>query len=194
MPKNIKNIFIAGRKLFLRAIEASDINTEYVGWLNDPAINTFMATRRFPTTLEDLKKFYTTIKADKNAVYFAICLQSDGRHIGNIKLDKIDWISRVSEFGILIGDQKHWGQGYCAESTYLITKHGFNQLNLKRITIFLAEENQAALKCYEKAGYLSEGVLRKAVFLNGSYHNIICMGQLQKEFKRVSEFEHCNAA
>lgn len=184
-----EEMFIEGCRLFLRALEEWDINDDYVKWLNDPEVNTFMATRRFPTTLEDLRCFYEKIKNDKNAVYFAICLKSDGKHVGNVKLDKIDWISRVCEFGLLIGDKKNWGNGYGSETTYLATKHGFFQLNLRRITILFAEDNTSALRCYEKVGYQREGLLRDAVFLNGAYRNVVCMGQLKSEFKVRPEYE-----
>ena len=181
--------FIAGRHLYLRGLESRDINPRYVRWLNDPEVNIFMATRRFPTTLEGLQGFYEKIKADSNALYFAICLKKDGTHIGNVKLDKIDWISRVAEFGILIGEKGQWGHGCGSEAAYLITKHGFFQLNLKRITIFLTEENAGALKCYERAGYQREGILREAVFLNGQYRNVVAMGQLKGEFQSRAEYE-----
>lgn len=182
-------MLISGRHLYLRGLESSDINPRYVQWLNDPEVNSFMATRRLPTTLEDLRRFYEKIKADPNVLYFAICLKDDGAHIGNVKLDKVDWISRVAEFGLLIGEKEQWGRGYGSEATYLVTKHGFFQLNLRRITIFLAEENTGALKCYEQAGYQREGILREAVFLNGQYRNVVAMGQLKGEFQSRWEYE-----
>ena len=181
--------FIAGRHLYLRGLESGDINPCYVGWLNDPEVNIFMATRRFPTTLEDLQKFYQKIKTDPNALYLAICLQKDDTHIGNVKLDKIDWISRTAEFGLLIGEKGQWRQGRGSEATYLITRHGFLQLNLRRITIFLTEDNTSALKCYERAGYRREGILREAVFLNGQYRNVVAMGQLMGDFQSRAEYE-----
>lgn len=183
------DMFIEGRHLFLRALDMPDINAAYVTWVNNPAVTTFMATRRYPTTLEDLQRYYQQIKADRNAVHCAICLKEDGRHIGNIKLDKIDWISRVAEFGILIGEKNFWGRGYGSEATYLISRHGFEQLNLRRITIYLTEDNHGALRCYEKVGYVREGLLRERVFLNGSYRNTVCMGQLKKEFQLRPEYE-----
>ena len=76
-----------------------------------------------------------------------------------------------------------------SEAAYLITKHGFFQLNLKRITIFLTEENAGALKCYERAGYQQEGIFRGAVFLNGQYRNVVAMGQLKGEFQSRAEYE-----
>jgi [ribosomal protein S5]-alanine N-acetyltransferase len=184
-----EKMWISGRHIFLRGLDETDIDSHYVNWLNDPEVNIFMATRRFPTTRESLKNFYEKIKSDDQALVLAICLKADGRHIGNVKLDKIDWISRACEFGLVIGEKKLWGQGYGSEATYLITQHGFFQLNLRRITIFLAAENTGALRCYAKAGYQTEGRLREAVFLNGKYRDVVVMGQVRRDFQVRSEYE-----
>ncbi len=181
--------FIEGRRLYLRGLEQRDINPTYVSWLNDGRVNGFMATRRFPSTLENLQANYQKTQDDVNGIYLAICLKEDGRHIGNVKLDKIDWISQVSEFGLLIGDPEFWGRGLGTEATYLITQHGFFQMNLRRITIYSVPDNAAAVRCYEKAGYQREGILRQAVFLDGAYRDVVVLGQLREEFRRRSEYE-----
>ncbi len=182
-------MFIEGKQIFLRGLEQQDINPAYVHWLNDPEINVFMATRRFPNTLESLRVYYDKVKEDGRGIYLAICLKENGRHVGNVKLDKIDWINRTAEFGLLIGDKDYWGNGLGSEATYLISKQGFWQLNLNRITILSAADNLGALRCYTNAGYQQEGVLKKAVFLNGEYRDVAVLGQIKAEFQLRSVYE-----
>lgn len=73
-------------RLLLRALQPDDLNTTYVGWLNDPAVNSYLETRFLPQTLESLQSYWEAHRDDPASPWFAICLVGDGRHIGNIKL------------------------------------------------------------------------------------------------------------
>ena len=42
-------------RLLLRALEPGDLNTTYLRWLNDPAVNRYLETRFLPQTLEALQ-------------------------------------------------------------------------------------------------------------------------------------------
>ena len=82
----------------------------------------------------------------------------------------------------MIGDKRNYDKGYGTEATKLMLNHAFNNLNLNRIYLKVLEDNPRAIKIYDKCGFKKEGVLRSAVYKNGSYKNLIIMSILKEEF------------
>jgi len=86
------------------------------------------------------------------------------------------------ELHILLGDRASHGQGVGTEATRAMLSHGFRDLNLHRIYLFVLDSNAVARRMYEKAGFRHEGTLRDAVFKNGAYGDVHLMGLLAPEF------------
>lgn len=176
--------FIEGKTFYLRALEESDLDGPYLKWLRDPEVTRYMTAGLFPQTKKDLRSFYEKAVLDRNAVYFAIIDKKTNKHIGNVKLDKIDQINRRCEFGILIGDKKYWGKGLCHEVTKLVVEYAFTKLNLRKVCTATVEENKAAAKCYKSVGFKVEGVLREMHHdhTTNKYVNHVVFGLLKREF------------
>lgn len=180
----MKKRFIEGKTFYLRALDKKDLKGPYLAWLNDPEITKYMTTGLFPQTKDKLKAFYERISTDPNAVYFAIVDKKTHEHIGNVKLDKIDWINRRCEFGILIGDKRHWGKGICTEATRLVVGYAFTKLNLNKVCLSVVETNVAAIKCYRAAGFKQEGFLREMHHdhTRNKYVGHLVFGILKRDF------------
>jgi RimJ/RimL family protein N-acetyltransferase len=104
-------------------------------------------------------------------------------HIGNTGLHKIESVNRVAEFGIFIGEKSYWHKGCGRDATLLMLKHGFEDLNLNRIFLYVFETNPRAIATYKAAGYVQEGTLREAVYKNGRYINMLLMSVLHSEWR-----------
>lgn len=76
---------------------------------------------------------------------------------GVVGLWDLDWLARKAEFRIVLGDYR--GGGFGVEATRLVLAYAFTALNLERVWLGTAAENVAARKCFEKCGFLQEGVL-----------------------------------
>ena len=175
--------FLRGSKLYLRPLERADLNETYLGWLNDSEVTRYLETGAFPTTMQDLEKFYQGVTGSRREVMFAIADAESHRHIGNVKLGPIDWVHRRAMFGIMIGEKEFWGKGGGEEVTRLMVEYGFYRLNLRRIGLVVFEEHRSAVRCYEKIGFKIEGCLREQMFHEGKYKNHLCMGLLRSEYK-----------
>jgi RimJ/RimL family protein N-acetyltransferase len=178
-----KTAFIAGSQVYLRPLERADLNERYLSWLNDPEVTKYLETGTFPTTMQDLERFYTDVTSSKQQVIFAIADAKSDEHIGNVKLGPIHWVHRSATFGILIGDKKSWGRGIGLEATRLAVEYGFERLNLRRIDLGVYADHDSALRCYEQAGFKIEGRMREALFRQGEYKDRVWMGLLRSEYK-----------
>jgi len=63
-------------------------------------------------------------------------------------------------------------------------KHGFEDLNLNRIYLQVYQTNPRAIKAYNAAGFVHEGVMRQAVFKNGRYIDVLLMSVLHEDWIR----------
>lgn len=61
---------------------------------------------------------------------------------------------------------------------------GFGQLNLDRIFLQVFDYNARVIRCYEKAGFVVEGRLRRHHYHDGRYSDELVMGQLREEWQR----------
>jgi len=56
-------------------------------------------------------------------------------------------------------------------------------MNINKIKLDVYSFNIRAIKCYEKLGFKQEGTLRKEIFREGKYHDILVYGMFRDEFK-----------
>jgi len=162
--------------IYLKPLEKSDLNERYLSWVNDSEVTKYMEADTLPVSMEKLEKYYDFMTNSPNHVILAIVDKGTDYHIGNITLNDINWIHRTANLGIMIGDKGYWGKGYGTEAIKLMTKYAFDKLNLHKIWLSLWDDNIAAFRAYEKAGYKKEAELLSELYRNGKYHNRIYMG------------------
>ena len=177
-----KQICLRGNRIYLRKFKKSDINNTYISWLKDPVVTQFMHAASKLISKKNLLQYYDNFKNNKNDFLFAVIINKNKKHIGNVRLGPVEWAHRRTEFGIMIGDKKNWGQGYASEAVKLILNYAFTDLKLNKINIGVVEENKPAIHLYRKSGFKKEGCIRNNFYLNGKYLNSIRMGMLKSEF------------
>ena len=164
---------VIGERIYLRPLTLADESENYLSWLNTPETNKYLETRR--STMEELRE-YLTARVDSPNVYFAGVFDTEtGQHIGNVKLEPIDWKKKSAVFGILIGNQAYRGKGIGTEATKLIVKHAFENLGLLEIELGVIGENLAGCRAYEKAGFRIKEVRRGAVNHDGVLYDDVVM-------------------
>jgi ribosomal-protein-alanine N-acetyltransferase len=171
-------------RLVLRALEAADLNATYLGWLNDPVVNRYLETRFLPQTMEALQGYWLTHRDDPASPWFGICLQEDGRHIGNIKLGPIQWLHRRADLSLFIGDRTCWGQGYASEAITAVCDWAFAELDLQKLNAGIYAGNVGSRRAFEKCGFSLEGTLRAEVVSSGERLDVWRMGLPRFQWKR----------
>lgn len=174
--------FLLGTNLYLRGLEREDLDGDYFQWFNDQDVCAGNSHGYFPNNRPSAEAFLTNIWSSMSALVLAIVTQSGNKHIGNISLQSIDWISRSAEFAIILGEKDFWGKGLGTEAAELIVNHGFNQLNLERIYCGTFADNLGMQKLAIHLGMAQEGRRRSAIFKNGSYQDVIEYGVLRNEY------------
>jgi [ribosomal protein S5]-alanine N-acetyltransferase len=174
--------FLQGTKVYLRPLEENDADGNYAKWFNDAEVCEGNSHHVFPYLKENALEYINRTRQSQASLVLAIISLDDHEHIGNISLQDIHWVYRTAEFGILLGEKRFWNQGISKEAARLIINHGFETLNLNRISCGTFENNIGMHKLAESLGFKKEGTRRSAVYKNNVYLDVIEYGLLKEEW------------
>jgi len=173
---------MVGKKCYLSVINIEDYE-KYTKWVNDMEVAIGMIfSAALITPIQERHILEGLSNTDFN---FAIVDLESDELIGNVGFPKIDYINRVAEFGIFIGNKDYWSKGYGVEATQLLLDFGFNILNLNNIYLKVYSYNQPALSCYKKAGFKEAGRIRESKQIAQIKYDEIYMDILAREFKSI---------
>lgn len=168
---------LVGEKIVLGALVAGDAAALF-NWLNDAEIAASNGDWR-PTDGMGFSAWFAALGKDRTRVYFAIRTRVDSRLVGYLSIRDIHPIFRVAELGITIGALADRGHGFGTEAVRLALNYCWNQLDLERVTLHVYGGNPRALHCYREAGFVEEGVMRRAAYFDGRRMDIAILGVLR---------------
>ncbi len=171
--------FLCGENIYLREVRPSDVTEAYYQWLNDPTITQFLECRFSPNSIDNLIEYVKIKQTDPNNIFLAIVIKENHRHIGNIKLEPINWIHRFADVGILVGEKDCWGKGYATQAIDLVSKFAFDTLNLRKLTAGSYEVNPGSVKAFQKAGFHIECIRKSQLFFQGKYVDNILLAKFK---------------
>lgn len=174
--------FLVGSRLWLRPLVSADADGDYLTWLNDVEVTRFLETGKYPVTREAVVRYIERFQDSTTDLAFAIIDRSSELHIGNVTLNRINWIHRFADTGILIGRKEFWGKGLGFEAWSMLIEYAFNRLGLRRIVAGAIEGNTGSVALLQKLGFKHEGTLRQQAFVDGAYRDGLWFGLLREEF------------
>jgi RimJ/RimL family protein N-acetyltransferase len=145
----------------------------------------------FPLSKEQLTN-YLDAANDKNSsnkfIYKAVD-EALNKTIGHISLGGIDRFNRSGRIGKVLVGHPYQGKGYGKQMINKVLNIGFDEQKLHKISLGVFDFNLQAIRCYEKSGFVKEGLIRDARRYGDTYWNLIEMGILEDEWKRIQATE-----
>jgi ribosomal-protein-serine acetyltransferase len=123
-------------------------------------------------------------QASLRAVHCAITLRKE--IIGVIAFNAIDHFHRSSTVGYWLA-QTHTGYGYMTGAVRALIQLGFEFLNLNRIEIRIAPENQASRAVCLRLQFRHEGILREAEWLGDRFVDLEVYSLLKSDWIRLAQ-------
>ena len=165
----------------LRLMTAGD-TAKIVAWRNrDFVRNNFIYQELF--TEEGHLRWIREQVEPGYVVQFIICL-ADGREIGSVYFRDIDREKGTAEYGIFIGEDDAAGCAFGSETCLLACEYGFSVEKWHKIILRAFSDNQAAIRSYEKAGFVREAYLKDEVCIDGTYRDMVLMGFINPEERK----------
>lgn len=168
----------------LREIREEDAE-DMLEWMHDPESQKGFQKNMLGVTLEEAREFCRNAKLREGleqgqSIHLAVAGEGD-EYLGTVSLKQINLEYRSAELAIALR-KKAQGHGVAAEAVGLLLKKAFEELKLHRIYLTVLADNTAAVRLYEKCGFIFEGELRDHLFLNGRYVSWKLYGILDNEF------------
>ncbi|MFE2424740.1 GNAT family N-acetyltransferase [Streptomyces hokutonensis] len=175
---------LTGEKTVLRPFTESDADG-IRQLIQDPEIVRFTFEPSTELTPERLRSWYATRNDQPDRLDLAVTDPATGELLGEVVLHEWDPTARSCAFRTLIGPRGR-GRGIGTEATRLIVGHAFEQLGLHRIQLEVYGHNHRALRVYEKAGFVVEGVRREVRLRDGEWVDEVLMAILDHEWAALT--------
>lgn len=152
---------IRGEKVVLREKRLSDASDDYA-WRSDGELARYDAAKPLTASFSDYLSLYSEEMNYPSPSRRSLAIEDlSGRHIGNIMFYSIDRLRGEAELGITIGGSELWSRGYGTDAVQAALRHVFSDLRLKRVYLKTLDWNHRALRCFEKAGFVRYGAMRR---------------------------------
>lgn len=176
---------LLGEKIMLREYRKEDL-THIIAWTNDSQTTKYLShIFTLPQTEQNSEDFLESrLRGGSRETGFVIADRETQAYIGQADLFDINWIDRCATVGIVIGSAENRGRGVGTEALRLLCDYAFMNLGLERVQLDVYAGNQRAVRCYERAGFVREGVRRSARFVNGAFMDVLFMSVLREEWER----------
>jgi aminoglycoside 6'-N-acetyltransferase len=173
---------IRGNKINLRPLTQQDLeffrkvanDPEYNGEFNDFGLRNSV----------DLEKGFSVEGLFGTHHGMLVIVDQEGEIVGDMSYHQIAYgpnpASQVYEIGLSIRSDCR-GRGYGVEAQALLADYFFRTYNVMRIQASTDIENIPEQKALAKAGFTREGVIRKAQWRNGAFHDLVMFSKLRGE-------------
>jgi [ribosomal protein S5]-alanine N-acetyltransferase len=92
-----------------------------------------------------------------------------------------------ARYSISFFDSSILGKGLGTETTELVLQFAFNDLKLHRVDLRVLEYNHRAIACYEKCGFVKEGLEREGAYIEGIFFSDLIMSILEREYSDLQK-------
>jgi len=108
---------------------------------------------------------------------FGIVAELEGRVVGNANWSRLGGrTAHVAELGMMVHDD-HTGRGIGRALLDALVEAAFDWHDLRRLQLQVLHDNAAAIRLYERAGFVREGILRGHVFRRGRDEDVWVMAR-----------------
>lgn len=139
-------------KIYLRPLRLSDVNKNYLSWVNDPEVTEYLEIGKERLFRKDLIK-YINESPEKGRKNFAIITKDTNEHIGNCSIYSIELKEKKFEIGYFIGEKKFWGGHYSSIVIFCLLKIGFIEMGLDKCVGYINEKHVKARMTNKFSGY-----------------------------------------
>jgi len=183
------SIQCVGQKVRLVPFTVAHITSEYLSWLNNKHLMRFSRQRLHTHTTESSLAYLATFSGSLNH-FWAVEQLDNGLHIGTMTA-YVDPLHQTADLGIMIGPASAAGAGYGKAAWGLAMAHGFDTLNLRKITGGTAARNEGMVRIFQHWKMIQEGTQRQQELLDDGPVDILLFGLLRTEWTDLKNVSRC---
>ena len=148
-------------------------------WLRNPRLRSLIDASATPTPTMN-RRYWQRNWRDETRLDFAV-LNSDGEHVGNCGLMRIDRVRKKAELWIYLGAQR--GREIGSHAVRLLLERAFRLLRLHRVYLRVVATNPGAVRFHRRLGFRQEGVSRHDSRIGKKWVDSIAFSMLASEYR-----------
>ena len=154
--KHLGTKTIETERLILRRVAMTDAEMMFRNWTSDERVVKFLrwGAHRTLNETETMIQGWLERYHLENTYYWGIYLK-EGEMIGSTGVTILSEEEETGELGYKLGS-RWWNRGYATEAVKAVLDFMFHEVQIKRISAYLAVENKASEMVLRKAGLMLE--------------------------------------
>jgi len=114
---------------------------------------------------------------NRAGVTFTAVLLSDHRPVGYINVGEVEPIAGTCQMGLAVFAPEDRGKGYGGRIMRLTLDYLRDWLKVRKVSLTVLLDNQAAIALYRMCGFEVEGTLKDQYFIDGRYRSALLMAK-----------------
>jgi RimJ/RimL family protein N-acetyltransferase len=173
---------LRGDTIGLRARHETDVLVLQSELYDDVATRATADTRPWrPIAPGSTASPYAVSDPADDAACFSVVRLTDDELVGEALLWGIDQHNRTAHLGISLRPAFR-GRGLGTDVVRVLCHYGFVVRGLHRLQVETLADNTAMIRAATRTGFVSEGTLRRAAWVNGAFADEVILGLLATEW------------
>lgn len=165
---------IVGERVTMRARRADDV-PHARRWYADPETTRWLVSvGTYDVPTEPMTFAEVRLTVDDTAT---------GTPIGTAGLSHASPEHRRATAFVVIGDAAFRGRGYGEDTMRTLCRWAFGTMNLAKVELEVVAGHERAVRLYERLGFVREVHRRRALWLDGGWHDEYLMGLFPEELR-----------
>jgi diamine N-acetyltransferase len=164
---------IEGKMIRLRSWKEKDVPT-MTEIRNDVPLQAQLLARVRGSDEAQVRRWLQERSSSADSLLFIVADLASDNAIGFMQLTGMDPIDRRAELGICLIRSRQ-GKGVGSEVLLLALPHLRDSTGLRKLSLRVRADNDAAIRCYARVGFKQCGRLREHVHIEGSWHDLVLM-------------------
>lgn len=149
--------------------------------VQDPELRRLTGTHtRFER--EGFDRWVASRAEETDRLDLAIHRREDDGYLGDLALTSFDPQNETVAVRIALATTELRGRGYGSEAMRLVLGYAFTEVGVHRVELDVYAFNEAAIRTYERVGFVHEGRLRDALSWEGERHDSVIMSMLRSDW------------
>ena len=163
----------------LRDLEDNDVERLFA-WRLEPEVDRWMYGAA-PTDLAVYREWFDDFRADPDRHGWIILYR--GAPTGFLTLTGLTGPNQAAQWGWYVGEAAARGRDVGRGAQALGLDRAFIDFGLQKVWSEVLADNDAALNAQAAAGFRREGYLRRHVFKDGKFHDVVLLSILAEEWR-----------
>jgi RimJ/RimL family protein N-acetyltransferase len=139
----------------------------------------------YPLDTLQLTRYLFEALTDPPASRIFKAVDARGRVVGHAELGAIDRANQTATLCRVMVAPEARGEGFCVPIIDAVLRVGFGELGSRRIDLRVYAFNTPAIRCYQRAGFVQEGLLRRALKVGDACWDTVLMAILDEEWRAL---------